>query len=100
MKAGLLPSFRSLIGAVLAVAGDLDADFIAEDQPDIDCSLFEDAGGAPRVLFVGNRADGAREAIVSLPPGITLRDPFGATIAADGVARVDLAANQTRMFVL
>jgi beta-galactosidase len=100
LDAAALDDDDALIDAVLALAGELDADFIAEGQP-VDCSLFEDQSGVPRVLLVGNRDGSAGEARVALPAGVRLGDPFGgAAPVRGGVATVALVPHGVRLFTV
>lgn len=87
---------------LMAVAGDLDDEWSAEDS-DIDCALFVDRDRRPTVLFVGNRLSSARRAPLLLTARATLADAItGEQFTADseGALDVPLAGYQVRMFVI
>ncbi len=79
----------------------LDDDFTAPEHPSVHCSVFEDAGGTPRLVFVGNGQPEPANADVLLPPGVAIRDALADAPAPlevrGGAARVTLAPWELRL---
>ncbi len=81
-----IDDLEGLADDLTAVAGELSAEFICVGDAEVDCSLFEDAGGEPRLLFVANRSRKAVEAEIAVPAGVVVRDPL-AEVAVPATAK-------------
>jgi beta-galactosidase len=102
IAAEFLDDTDELAAALLDLAGELGELWIAPESESVDCSLFSDDTGAPRVLFAGNRNAAAQEVSVNLPEGCLLRDALtGAEVREDaGVGAISLGGKQVRMFLI
>lgn len=102
IRAESLEDLDGLAEDLAAVAGDLSPEFITAEAEHVDCSVFRDAAGAPRVLFVANRIGTACTADVVLPFDCGITDPFGgaAITRTDGIALIPLAPHEVRLLVL
>ncbi|WP_428265108.1 beta-galactosidase [Haliangium sp.] len=87
-----------------AVAGDLSDLWITAEQTGVDCSLFSDRAGRPRVLFTGNRRQRPVTADVLVPAGTELVDVLsgqalrGEADGGEAIVDVPLGAGEIRMF--
>jgi hypothetical protein len=96
MRAGSLADFDGLVQDLAAIAG-APSTWIAA-HPEVDCSLFEDAAGAPRVLFCGNRSSAPITTRVVVSAGVALADGLtGAPADPDAVA---LGPHDVRMLAI
>jgi hypothetical protein len=102
MDAAMLDDIEELSAELLGLAGELSDLWIAPESEGVDCSVFCDAGGVPRALFVGNRTPEACEAQVNLFANCTLVDAIAGTRLqeAAGTALVPLDGYQVRFFLL
>ena len=70
--------------------------------PRVHLSVFEDPQGAVRALTLGNPDADSSEAVVSVPAGLCLRDPFTGDSwrEANGLVRIPLAARAVRLLTI
>lgn len=97
-----LAGFAEDLAGLAELGGDLPDEWLAE-QEDVDCSLFEDRHGRPRVLFVGNRGNDGVSAEILVPPGTLLGDAFtDEELRADseGMVEILLEPYQVRMLLV
>lgn len=96
---GLADDLAELAGELPDAVADL---WLAAEQADVDCSLFVDQAGAPRVLFVGNRADEDVIADVIVPGGTVLVEPLtDHELMVEGdTVDIALEPQQVRMFLI
>ena len=104
MRAGSLEDVDGLARDLSAAAG-RDENWCADREPGappVDVSVFEDAGGAVRALFVGNPAPHPVRAEFRAPRGAVLRDPWSghALESTRGTVGVDLDAHAVRLFAV
>jgi len=91
MRAGSLDDIDGLARDLAAAAGeDAAAAPVRAAGGEVHVSIFEDAGGAPRAVLVGNPQPGPCTAVLSLAPGLALRDPGGGGLPGARGAEVEL----------
>lgn len=103
MRTASLEDPEGLADDLAEVAGELSELWLTAEQGEVDCSLFSDPSGAPRVLFVSNRRAAAVVADVLVPAGVALEDAItGETLrpGRDGVVDVRLEPLQIAMLLV
>jgi hypothetical protein len=102
IRAESLEDLDGLADDLAAIAGDLPPEFSTAEAEGVDCSVFRDADGEARVLFVANREATARTVDVVVPFESAPLDPFGGPPieVSDGTAMVPLAGHEVRMLLL
>ncbi len=91
----------SLAADLEQVAGELPNVWVTVNSAPVDCSVFADPEGNPRLCFVGNREAEPCRAQLAVPAQIQLDDPFTSSAITPnraGIAEIPLAPHQVRVF--
>jgi beta-galactosidase len=101
MRAGSLDDIEGL-SLDLAAAAQTDEDWSLERGAGAHLSVFEDASGAVRAVFVGNPGPRTIRAQLQAPPGASLRDPWSQRIVKreKGSLVIDLEPHAVRLFAV